>query len=112
MWTDILPAIFFVVFGVYCCWYFLVAKTPQPLTLEEANLAWQLHKKQTGCYGSRIKDLLLNKGKIVGFRCECGYEFQQRRLLTQKIQKLNASVECSGSLSFDEIKKQSEVNAL
>jgi hypothetical protein len=48
-----------------------------------------------------MKDLLMNKGDIVGFRCECGYEFKQRRLMIQEARKLNNSVECSSSGSIE-----------
>ena len=71
---------------------------------------WELHKKQARCAGSRINDLLMNKGEVVGFRCECGYEFKQQRFLTQTVRKPYASVEFSDQMGFSEIKKQSEKN--
>jgi hypothetical protein len=94
MWMEALALTLFVVFGVYGYWYFFVAKIFEPLTREEADIAWQLHKKQKNCEASRIKDLLEEGGKIVGFRCECGHEFKQTRLITQKARKRITSVEC------------------
>jgi len=79
-------------FAVYCFWYFFEAKTFQPLNLDELALAWRLHKQQTGCTASRLNSLLARNNEVVGFRCECGYEFQQKRLMTQKVRKPHVSL--------------------
>jgi hypothetical protein len=94
MWMEFLITVLFVVLGACYYWYFFDAKTEQPLTKGEVELMWKLHKKQTECAGSG-KDLLRNKDGIVGFRCECGYQFKQQRLMTQEARKLDISVECS-----------------
>ena len=73
--------------AVYCFWYFFIAKTVQPLTLDELALIWQLHKQHTGCTSSRIHSLIESNNEVVGFKCDCGYEFKQRRLITQRISK-------------------------
>jgi hypothetical protein len=78
---------FWVALAVYCFWYFFIAKTVQPLTLDELALIWRLHKQQTGCTSSRIHSLLENNNEVVGFKCDCGYEFKQKRLITQRISK-------------------------
>ena len=78
---------FWIALAVYCFWYFFLAKTVQPLTLDDLALIWRLHKQQTGCKASRIHSLLERNNEVVGFRCECGYEFQQKRLITQKVSK-------------------------
>jgi hypothetical protein len=101
MWLEFLVTVLIVVFGACCYWYFFDAKTEQPLTKEEVELMWKLHKKQTECTGSR-KDFLMNKDGIVGFRCECGYQFKQERLITQEARKLDTSVECSESFDLIE----------
>ena len=31
--------------------------------------------------------MLERNKEVVGFRCECGYEFQQKRLITQRVSK-------------------------
>ncbi|MFQ5758904.1 MAG: hypothetical protein ACE5IF_04435, partial [Candidatus Bathyarchaeia archaeon] len=61
------------------------AKTFQPLTLDNLALTWKLHKQQTGCKASRIDSLLIKNNEVVGFKCGCGYEFLQKRLITQKV---------------------------
>ena len=78
---------FWLALAVYCFWYFFLAKTLQPLTLDDLALMWQLHKQQTGCKAARIHSLLERNKEVVGFRCECGYEFQQKRLITQRVSK-------------------------
>jgi len=110
MWIEILAIVALVAFGAYCYWYFFVAKTVQPLKRSEVDLMWKLHKKQAECAGSRIKDLLRDKGGIVGFRCECGYEFKQQRLITQEARKLGTSAECSEGSDSVEIEKPLENN--
>lgn len=100
MWTDALLILSLIFFAVCFCWYSLVGKTPKPPTAEEVNTMWSMHKKQTGCTGSRIKDLLMNKTENLGFKCECGYELKQQRSLTQTIRKPYASVEFSDQTGF------------
>jgi hypothetical protein len=46
-----------------------------------------MHKQQTGCTASRINSLLTRNNEVIDFKCECGYEFQQTRLITQKVHK-------------------------
>ena len=76
---------FWLTFAVYGFWYFFVAKTFQPLTLDDLALTWRLRKQQAGCTASRLHSLLTRNDDVVGFKCECGYEFQQERLITQKV---------------------------
>lgn len=78
---------FWVALVVYCFWYFFLAKTFQPLTLDDLALMWRLHKQQAGCRALQLHSLLERNGEIVGFRCECGFEFQQKRLITQRVNK-------------------------
>jgi len=82
---DLLLLGSWLVLGAYSFWFFFKAKTFQPLTLDDLALTWKLHKLQTGCRASRIQRLLLKNGEVVGFKCDCGYEFQQKRLITQKV---------------------------
>jgi len=91
MLLELLLLGFWLAFIVYCFWYFFLAKTFQPLTLDDLALIWRLHKQQTGCKASRIHSLLERNNEVVGFKCECGYEFQQKRLITQRIIKTHIS---------------------
>jgi len=75
------------ILGVYSLWFFFKAKTFQPLTLDNLALTWKLHKQHTGCTASRIHSLLTKNNEIVGFKCNCGHEFLQKRLITQKVHK-------------------------
>ena len=61
------------------------AKTVQPLTLDDLALTWKVHKQQKGCKASRIHSLIKENDEVIGFRCDCGYEFIQKRLITQKV---------------------------
>ena len=81
--------------AVYTMWYFFKAKTLQPLTLEDPALTWQFHKKQTGCTASRLNSLLTRKDEVVGFKHDCGYEFQQKRLISQPVPKPKLPLENS-----------------
>jgi hypothetical protein len=69
---------------VYVLWFIFKAKTVQPLTLDDLALTWRVHKQQKGCTASRINSLIKENEEVIGFRCDCGYEFIQKRLLSQK----------------------------
>jgi hypothetical protein len=70
--------------GAYAFWLVSKAKTFQPLTLDGLALAWKLHKREAKCSASQINDLLVKNNEVVGFKCNCGYVFFQKRLITQK----------------------------
>ena len=81
---------FWLALGAYVLWFLFKAKTVQPLTLDDLALTWKVHKKQKGCSASCIYSLIKENDEVVGFRCECGYEFIQKRLISQKTRKLRA----------------------
>jgi hypothetical protein len=68
----------------YILWFMFRAKTVQPLTIDDLALTWRVHKQQKGCSASRIHSLIKENDEVIGFRCDCGYEFIQKRLITQK----------------------------
>ena len=70
---------------VYVIWFLFGAKTFQPLTFNQLALTWRTHKQKTGCKASRIRDLLTRNNEIVGFECDCGSTFVQKRLITQRV---------------------------
>ena len=74
----------------YSIWFFFKAKTVQPLDLDDLALTWKLHKKQKGCTASAIHSLMTENEEVIGFRCNCRYEFIQKRLITQRSQKQKA----------------------
>lgn len=69
---------------VYSLWFFFKAKTVQALTLDDLALTWKVHKRQSGCNSSRIHSLINENDEVVGFKCDCGYEFIQKRLISQR----------------------------
>lgn len=75
---------FWLILAAYILWLLFKAKTLHPLTLDDLALTWKLHKQQTGCKASRIHSLLMKRDEAVGFKCNCGYKFIQKRLITQK----------------------------
>jgi len=120
---DLLALCFWVALTAYVLWFLFRAKTVQPLTLDDLALAWKLHKQKTGCKASNIHTLLVKNNEAAGFRCECGYDYLQKRLISQKIRsytrnkidtanayritgllKTNASLE-KLSLSYSKIKE-------
>ena len=84
MWSILLVSGFWAALVVYMLWYFFKAKTVQPLTLDDLALTWKVHKQQSGCTSSRLHGSIKENDEIVGFSCDCGYEFVQKRLITQK----------------------------
>jgi hypothetical protein len=87
MLLDLVTFGFWVALGVYVIWFFFKAKTVQPLTIDDLALTWKLHKQQSGCQSSRIHGLVKENDEIVGFKCDCGYKFVQKRLITQRSTK-------------------------
>lgn len=111
MWIlDYFVIISFITYIIYYFWYSFFGKTKQPLTLNEVDLLFVLHKKQAACTGTKISDLLLESGKVVGFKCECGYKYEQKRFLAQKVLRPFASDEFSGWVNPNEIEVKSETN--
>ena len=84
---EILMLTFWLVLAAYLIWYIFKAKTIQPLTLDDLALTWKIHKQQKGCKAEHIHSLIKQKDQIIGFKCECGYKFVQKRPITQRPQK-------------------------
>lgn len=76
---------FWLIAVAYSLWFSFKAKTLQRLTLDDLALTWKVHKQQTKCTASRIHSLITKNDEVVGFQCDCGYKYLQRRLITQKI---------------------------
>ncbi|MEM3700088.1 MAG: hypothetical protein QXL57_04385 [Candidatus Bathyarchaeia archaeon] len=75
---EIFAFVLWTIFIVYATWYFTSAKHYAPLTLSEARLLWKIHKQNIGCNGRKWK--LIKRGdKIIGFQCECGHKYIQKR---------------------------------
>ena len=87
MMLEILMTGLWLSVAVYSSWFLFGAKTHQPLNLDDLALQWKLHKQKTGCNAKLLHSMIKKNDKIVGFKCECGYEFYQKRLITQRVHK-------------------------
>ena len=85
MIETILVPIFWILLGVLTVWFLFFAQTTYPMSLDDLALTWRLHKQRTNCKSGQIKRLLKEKDEVVGFRCECGFEFKQKCLITHQI---------------------------
>ena len=84
MLLEVLTFGFWITLLGYGLWFFFKAKTVQPLTIDDLALTWKLHKQKTGCNASRLHGLIKEKDEVIGFSCDCGYNFIQKRLITQR----------------------------
>jgi len=64
-----------------CAVIFSLAKRSAPITANDAKVIWTMHKKTAHCSGHKWQPIKRKKDKIVGFRCECGYKYTQKRPL-------------------------------
>ena len=67
-----------------------LAKRSIPITPNEAKMMWMMHRKNTSCKCHKWQPIKRKKDKIVGFRCECGYRYTQKRPLVCKSLKHGA----------------------
>jgi hypothetical protein len=77
----------FVILGLYIIWYFFEAKTYHSLNLDELAPMWKTHKQQTGCKSTNSQALLMKNNEVVGYKCSCGKNYCQKRLITQRAHK-------------------------
>ena len=87
MFWELLATIIWLSLGAYGAWYFFKAEVLQPLALEDLVLAFEIHKKMTKCPSQRAHTLFVKDRGIVGFQCDCGYQYLQKKLRFQKILK-------------------------
>jgi len=73
----------------YCVWFLVLAKTHQTVSLGDLAMRWKIHKSSSGCASSGIQALIKKKSAVIGFRCGCGFEFRQQRLVSQSILKVH-----------------------
>ncbi|HEY4674947.1 MAG TPA: hypothetical protein VIH48_02705 [Candidatus Bathyarchaeia archaeon] len=84
---ELLMFAFWSLFVAYSLWLFTRAKKPQPLTLDELVILWKLHKRQALCGTpiSRVKPILKkNSDELLGFKCQCGYQYLSKRPIAQR----------------------------
>jgi len=86
------------IFGCYFAWFAFSAKKIQGITTGDAYVLWKAHKQFAKCKALECVQVVRGK-KLVGFKCECGYEYIQKKPilnfgkmvtptdLTQKVRK-------------------------
>jgi hypothetical protein len=87
MIVDILFLGFWVALLCFIVWYLFFAKTYQSISKDELAVRWKIHKGNSKCVSKKIEYLTKKNEHIYGFKCGCGFEFKQKRLITQKIPK-------------------------
>jgi len=65
-------------FGCLASWFMLSAKKHQPISAEEIEILWKSHMQFSKCKGKKFEKIMKGK-KLIGYKCQCGYEHQQRR---------------------------------
>jgi hypothetical protein len=65
-------------FGGIVCWLIISAKKHQPISVKDVNMLWKSHKQFNQCKAKKFEKLTKGK-KIIGFKCQCGYEHKQKR---------------------------------
>jgi hypothetical protein len=70
-----------VFFAGYLAWYVTLAKCDAPISADEAKVLWEMHKQSSCCGGSRWRSVARKSGKVLGFECECGFRYTQKRLI-------------------------------
>jgi len=75
---EILVITLWISLASYATWYFTSAKHYAPLTPSEARLLWKIHKQTARCDSKKWREIRRGR-KIVGFACECGFKYLQKR---------------------------------
>jgi len=84
MITELLVIIIWAMLSIYGAWYLFDAKTYEPLNIDNLALQWKIHKQKSKCNAKILNGMIKRNDQIVGFKCECGYEYFQKRLITQR----------------------------
>lgn len=64
-------------FAGYATWYLASANKYAPLTFNEADILWKIHKQSVRCKATKWHEIK-RRDKIVGFECECGHRHIQK----------------------------------
>lgn len=65
-------------FACVISWFILAAKKHQPISKKEVDMLWKSHKQFSQCKAKSYEEIL-SGNKIIGYRCQCGYEHRQKR---------------------------------
>jgi hypothetical protein len=86
MWSMIM-LVGWASFALCGAWCLTSVKRNTSITFSDAKMIWILHRKSANCTGHKWQPITRRKGKIIGFECECGYEYTQKRPLVSRIPK-------------------------
>jgi hypothetical protein len=73
----LVPAIW-ISLGFCTAWFLLSAKRSVALSPEEVEMLWKFHKQKAQCKAKKCTEIK-RRGKIIGFKCECGHEHIQQK---------------------------------
>ena len=77
----LIPAIWLSL-GLLVAWFLLSAKRIVPLTHNEAETLWKVHKQQARCTAKDWQQILRGQ-EIIGFECACGKtHIQKKHIIT------------------------------
>ena len=65
-------------FGCVTSWFILSAKKHQPISEKEVIHLWKTHRQFSRCKSRKYEKIAKGK-KIVGYKCQCGYEHKQKK---------------------------------
>jgi len=99
---DIIMFALWTLLAAYAAWYFASAKHYAPMTLTEAKILWKIHRKNVQCNGKRLREIKRH-GKMVGYECECGYKYFQKRPIVGNIPTVDANVQGSRPIAIDKL---------
>ena len=55
-----------------------VVKRAVPIMFEDAEAMWTLHRQNNYCTSKEWQPLQ-HRSKIIGFQCQCGYKYTQKK---------------------------------
>ncbi len=83
----LLPTAVWAFFALFLLYYVIEVRKNVPITPDEAKILWKIHKQTTHCTAKDWEPISTRRGKLKGFRCECGYSYSQKRPLVSGTHK-------------------------
>lgn len=66
-----------------------VAKRSAPVSKDDAEVLWNMHKQNDLCTAHKWKPVKRGRRKIVGFKCECGHTYTHKRPLLSRMPRIH-----------------------
>jgi hypothetical protein len=99
---EILAATLWGFLTAYATWYFTSAKNFAPITVNDVRILWKIHKRNIQCHARKWQEIRRG-GKIIGFRCECGYKHVQKRPIVSSMPTPNIKSQDSQRSTFEKL---------